>query len=55
MHIVVHEESRWSVLSNLLFILVKGNLVNAGIFYAKNVKCTKINFITGEGGKMYLG
>lgn len=37
------------------FILVKGNLVNAGIFYAKNVKCTKINFIAGEGGKMYLG
>lgn len=38
------------------FILVKCNLIDAGIFNAKkNVKCTKINFIAGEGGKMYLG
>lgn len=37
------------------FILVKGDLVNAGIFCTKNVKRTKKNFITGEGGKLYLG
>lgn len=29
------------------FILVKCNLID--------IKCTKIDFITGEGGKMYLG